>query len=360
MVSPSSKSRKQNPFKRSYFALLLCVSFMLVAFHAGRVAQQTYDGPQKMVAAKIDNTGAQSTTKAAEGSCSKSDKLASVTKVSPNIEGSLTTPSIQDLEEYDADNTFNHHLEWKILPNYAINSKGDRKVSDTTTFIFEELHQALPDLSHKTVIDIGTVNGCTAFELERQGAKDVYAMDIYGPHHHGFKKLHKLLNSKVTFLQGSLYYLPEFFEAKTFDIIIFAGVIYHLRNPMSAVDALYKVLKPGGTLVVETAAVSDPKLDENLVPKNFKYSWIGWCDGSECNNDTTNTFIFTKDSLTSFFGSSGFTLKEMHTRGIDGMTNRLVAVFTRNNDRDTGYGDVNSDIILPAYPCPDTRASIEE
>jgi len=283
-------------------------------------------------------------------SCSKLVKVASMTKLSPN-KGSVRTPSIKELEAYDADKSIIHHLAWTILPDYTLNQHDNHGSgsSDTTAFIFDNCE--LPEISGKTALDIGTVNRCTAFELEWQGAKNVYAMDIYSPDHFGFDKLHKLLNSKVTFLYSTLYFLPEFFDEETFDLIIFAGVIYYLHNPISSIDALYKVLKPGGTLVVETAAVSDPNLAEELFPKGMKYRWIAWCHHNECNNDTTNTFIFTKDSLTSFFESNGFTMKQIIPRPNDKQVHRLVAVFTRNKDRNTGY-HVNPDVILPAYPCP--------
>ena len=42
-------------------------------------------------------------------SCSKSVKVASVTKLSPN-KGSVRTPSIKELEAYDADKSIIHHL----------------------------------------------------------------------------------------------------------------------------------------------------------------------------------------------------------------------------------------------------------
>ena len=269
--------------------------------------------------------------------CSRSEKLDSITKVTAKP-GEYRVPTKAEAEAFVADDSYLKHLQWNITPEVRLPG-----VSDVAEFIFNSM-DVPGNLEGKTVLDIGTVNGCTAFEMERRGATRVYAMDIFNPEHHGFSKLHSLLNSKVTFLQASLYYLPEFFEDKTFDFIAYSGVIYHLRNPMSSVDALYKVLKDDGILLVETAAANAP----TPKPGDEHLQWIGWCKGAKCNKDSTNTFFFTPDSLTSFFEDNGFKLKQI----VENSSNRLMAVFVKVPERTIGYGDVNADIVLPVFPCP--------
>jgi ubiquinone/menaquinone biosynthesis C-methylase UbiE len=276
--------------------------------------------------------------------CSRLDKLDSVTTVSPKY-GEVRMPTKAEADAFVADSGYIKHLQWSITPEVRLPG-----ASDVADFIFNDLD--IPNLSGKTTLDIGTVNGCTAFEMERRGAAKVFAMDIFGPEHFGFNKLHELLNSKVTHLQSSLYYLPEFFEDQTFDLIVYSGVIYHLRNPMTSVDAIYKVLKDGGTLVVETAAVDTPT-PKALPDGDYrkKMQWIGWCKGAECNHDSTNTFFFTTDSLTSFFEDNGFQLKQIVPRPSSDNIQRIMAVFVKTPDRNIGYRNVNDDVVLPVFPC---------
>jgi 2-polyprenyl-3-methyl-5-hydroxy-6-metoxy-1,4-benzoquinol methylase len=96
-----------------------------------------------------------------------------------------------------------------------------------------EMAQLPADLSGLTALDVGTTNAGTAFELERRGAARVVALDIYDPDWFGVRALSELLNSKVEYVQGSVYELSWRF-AERFDIVIFWGVLYHLRHPLMA------------------------------------------------------------------------------------------------------------------------------
>jgi len=96
------------------------------------------------------------------------------------------------------------------------------------------------DLTGKSVLDIGTTNGAMAFEAERRGSTDVTAVDISDENHFGFRQIATLLGSKVKFQQASIYDLPSI-VGRSFDVVIFWGVLYHLRHPLLALDALRQV-----------------------------------------------------------------------------------------------------------------------
>ena len=46
----------------------------------------------------------------------------------------------------------------------------------------------------------------------------------------------------------------------TFDIVLFLGVLYHLRNPMLALDQIRTVVADGGEIFVETQLTTDSTL----------------------------------------------------------------------------------------------------
>ncbi len=51
----------------------------------------------------------------------------------------------------------------------------------------------------------------------------------------GFDQLKRVLGSHVQYVTGSVYTLsPQ--ELGTFDVILFFGVLYHLRYPLLAID----------------------------------------------------------------------------------------------------------------------------
>ncbi len=118
---------------------------------------------------------------------------------------------------------------------------------------------AVPErLDGATVLDIGTTNGGAAFECERRGARRVVAVDIADENWFGFATLKRALGSSVDHVQASIYELPELL-GEQFDVVLFWGVLYHLRHPLLALDNVRRLAR--GTVSIETA-VSDHELGD--------------------------------------------------------------------------------------------------
>ena len=105
-----------------------------------------------------------------------------------------------------------------------------------------DFHGIARDLSGKTALEIGTMDGPMAFELEKRGAR-VTAVDIQDPSHTGFDTAKAILGSNVRYVRGSVYQLPELLPGEKFDIVLFLGVFYHLKNPILAFERISQVLR---------------------------------------------------------------------------------------------------------------------
>jgi len=107
------------------------------------------------------------------------------------------------------------------------------------------------DVKGKRVLDIGCRDGLFSFAAESMGAAEVVGID------NDLSKaatefLIPFFNSKVRMHQMNLYDLkPESFGQ--FDVVIFPGVLYHLRYPFWGLRAIRDILKIGGHLLIETA-----------------------------------------------------------------------------------------------------------
>lgn len=112
-----------------------------------------------------------------------------------------------------------------------------------------------PDLTGCRVLDIGAWDGYMSFEVERKGAT-VVALDLSPADHFGFAVAKELLCSQVKYVQGNVYDLDEYALGK-FDIVLFCGVLYHLRHPLLALDKIYEHVA-GDRLIVETHVAPDP------------------------------------------------------------------------------------------------------
>ncbi len=88
------------------------------------------------------------------------------------------------------------------------------------------------DLHGKRVLDIGAWDGWFSFEMERRGAE---VMAIDATPHERFRIARELLGSKVEFRVDDVCRLsPD--KIGRFDIVLFLGVLYHLKHPMLALE----------------------------------------------------------------------------------------------------------------------------
>ncbi|MEN3282328.1 MAG: hypothetical protein V7607_3468 [Solirubrobacteraceae bacterium] len=164
------------------------------------------------------------------------------------------------------------------------------------------------DLSGATVLDIGTTNGGGAFEAERRGAARVLAVDIVDPGWFGFDHLHEFLGSTVEFRQGSVYELSSLVGGDRFDVVLFWGVLYHLRHPLLALDQVRAVA--GDRVYVETA-VSDWELPDDQRERPLARFYRR----DELGADPSNWFAPTSALLGDWLGSSGMEVVDLQSFG---------------------------------------------
>jgi len=89
-----------------------------------------------------------------------------------------------------------------------------------------------PDLTGKRVLDIGAWDGWFSFEMERRGAS-VVAVDVR--EFETFLQAREALGSKVEYrIDDVVDITPERYGY--FDIVLFLGVLYHLKHPLLALE----------------------------------------------------------------------------------------------------------------------------
>jgi SAM-dependent methyltransferase len=98
-------------------------------------------------------------------------------------------------------------------------------------------------------LDIGTYDGPMAFELAQRGA-EVVAVDLRSPDSTGFNTVKKISGVNIRHVQADVCSLDKEFK-EDFDIVLFLGVFYHVKNPIGAFESVARVIKPGGILHIE-------------------------------------------------------------------------------------------------------------
>jgi tRNA (mo5U34)-methyltransferase len=150
------------------------------------------------------------------------------------------------------------------------------------------------DFTGKTVLDIGCFDGFFSFEAERRGAKYVLGIDRHPVDHRGFAIARDLLGSKVDYRVSSVYDIsPE--DHGTFDVVLFLGVLYHLRHPILAIEKIHRVCRE--TLFLETHVLDECFVDrerqiplKGIHPLLVNSPIMQFYPGDELNKDLSNWF----------------------------------------------------------------------
>jgi tRNA (mo5U34)-methyltransferase len=154
-------------------------------------------------------------------------------------------------------------------------------------------------LAGRTVLDIGAWDGFFSFECERRGAARVVAADYYSWHGSGwgakagFELAREALLSRVEDVDIDVMELsPE--RVGTFDVVLFLGVLYHLRHPLLALEKIAAVTS--GLLILETVV--------DLV--GLGRPAMAFYPGRELNADPTNWWGPNQAAVVAMLNTVGF------------------------------------------------------
>ena len=154
---------------------------------------------------------------------------------------------------------------------------------------------ALPgDLRGRSVLDIGTNGGFYAIEMKRRGAARVVGIDSDEQYLEQARFAAEVAGVEIELRQCSAYDVASLGER--FDVVLFMGVLYHLRHPLLALDLVhehvardllvFQALQRGSTEVLPLAddypfgetsvfeAPAYPKL--HFVEKRFASDHTNW------------------------------------------------------------------------------------
>lgn len=195
----------------------------------------------------------------------------------------------------------------------------------------------LPDLAHKSVLDIGAWDGYYTFMAEGAAASRVVALDHYAwsvdyrkasdytkrqhasgqpirafhtvpelwnpvdlPGKRGFDLARRLLNSRAEVVVDD-FMTMDLQTLGTFDVVLFLGVIYHLEEPLRALRRLRQVTH--GLAAIESEAV--------LLPGRPDRPLWQFVDAAQFNADPSIWWVPTAEGLRAMCLAAGFSRVEI-------------------------------------------------
>ena len=194
-------------------------------------------------------------------------------------------------------------------------------------------------------LDIGCSDGFFSFEMENRGA-DVVAIDFVPDHYVGFATAKRILGSSVEYRMQNVYNLsPATFGE--FDLVLFMGVLYHLRNPLGSLDAIRSVTKEGGQLFLGTMMIDEYlQLPDGSVTTLSEVNpllatvplWQAF-PRDTLNGDFTNCFAPNRAALVAALEEAQFRVEQVSTVSMGGyaraiaVTDALTAKYQRLDGR---------------------------
>jgi tRNA (mo5U34)-methyltransferase len=211
----------------------------------------------------------------------------------------------------------------------------------------------MPELSGRSVLDVGAWDGANAFRAERLGASRVVALDHYVwgvdwarreqywgecarrgelpdhtldetlfwdpalPGRRGFDLAREALGSSVEPVVADFMTI-DLDALGSFDVVLYLGVLYHMREPLTALQRVRRVVKE--VAVIETAAIE--------VGGYSEVSLLQFVAGNDLAQDFGNWYVPTEAALHQLCRAAGFS-RVVTRRGLKSPPRAVARRFLR-------------------------------
>ena len=121
----------------------------------------------------------------------------------------------------------------------GVRTAPDHFLGDYPAVKWRRFADAVPqDLTGKSVLDIGCNGGFYSIEMKRRGAARVFGIDFDEDYLAQARFAANVLGLEIEFARMSVYDVGAIGER--FDLVIFMGVLYHLRHPLLSLDLIHE------------------------------------------------------------------------------------------------------------------------
>jgi tRNA (mo5U34)-methyltransferase len=180
---------------------------------------------------------------------------------------------------------------------------------------YAHFRDVLPsDLSGWSVLDIGCNAGFYSLELKRRGAERVLGIDHDEHYLRQARFAAGVEGIDVEFRRMSVWQIAELEER--FDLVIFMGVLYHLRHPLLALDLihehvarnlmLFQSMQRGSPEVAKVAPDYDFREEAQFEDPGFPKAYF---IEHRYSHDETNWWVPNRACAEAMLRSSGFSIE---------------------------------------------------
>jgi len=210
-----------------------------------------------------------------------------------------------------------HNLDLAGVPTAPGHFLGDYPRSK-----FLRFETSIPkDLRGKTVLDIGCNAGFYSIEMKRRGAERVVAIDSDDVYLAQARLAAQVHGADIELRRMSVYDVGQLGER--FDLVLFLGVLYHLRHPLLALDTIRERVA-GGTMLFQclqrgapdvASLEEDYPFEEEAIFEDPGYPKMCFVEKKYA-HDPTNWWIPNRACVEAMLRSAGFSVTRTPERDV--------------------------------------------
>ncbi len=215
---------------------------------------------------------------------------------------------------------------------YTLETHGGRAHHET---VWQRLLPALPvDLQGASVLDVGCNAGFFCIETKLRGAGRVLGIESWGDFVKQAERIGQIWNLDTEYRQLDADDIPGIQE--NFDLVVFTGILYHLKNPLHVLEALGRICQDA--ILVETEILPEnpancvhvrlgPPGAVRLTPA--RKGMMKFIEADELNGDGTNWWVPDTECVMAMLRVAGF---KFFSKPVYVNESRLVIIASKKSD----------------------------
>jgi 2-polyprenyl-3-methyl-5-hydroxy-6-metoxy-1,4-benzoquinol methylase len=152
----------------------------------------------------------------------------------------------------------------------------------------------------KRILDVGCATGCMAKVLAEQFGCSITGVELDGE---AASSARRFCQSVIVGDVESLD-CEQTFDGNSFDVVICADVLEHLKDPAATLVRLRRLLAPSGYLIASIPNIAHVSVITELIRGHFDYRPLGLLD-------STHLRFFTRETLYACFEAAGMTITHL-------------------------------------------------
>jgi tRNA (mo5U34)-methyltransferase len=178
--------------------------------------------------------------------------------------------------------------------------------------VWERLKPSFPDdFRGASVLDVGCNAGYFALQIKMRGAGRVLGIELWEDFLKQATLCRQIWNLDIDYRMMDAHQLTD--TQEQFDIVVFAGILYHLKNPLQILEDVGKICRDA--ILVESEVITDDPRNcvylrqgspGNVAVRPCRKGMMKFIEADELNGDGSNWWVPDTECVVGMLRTAGF------------------------------------------------------